>query len=239
MEAKLTKKQKKAAKFHKKNKETSNDEIKDIQNENETSFSKTKKKRSKSKTENKNVDTQEDLETQNLVEQEQEEESLGTEQNEQHASDSQQFRSPLKRRYLVFVGNLSFDSTKDELKQFFKATDPTDVRLITDKNTGKSRGFAFVELGSSEALQKALKYHGMKFNGRKINVEYTVGGGGNSETRKNKIQQKRKNLETEREEEASENKTSNTSKSKHGESVPGNNSFEISKHQRKRTRGVK
>lgn len=77
------------------------------------------------------------------------------------------------------------------------------VRLLTNKSTGqddpgKSKGFAFLEFTSPNALQHALKLHHSTLSGRKINVELSAGGGGNSAVRKAKIEKARVKLDAER-----------------------------------------
>ncbi|KAJ2451257.1 hypothetical protein EV183_003711 [Coemansia sp. RSA 2336] len=101
-------------------------------------------------------------------------------------------------RYIVFVGNIPFKTTADELKWFMKEANPVSVRLMTDKVTGKSRGFAFVELGTSADMKRALDYHHRLLGTKSINVELTAGGGGNSENRKSKLEVRRRDLEKER-----------------------------------------
>lgn len=76
---------------------------------------------------------------------------------------------------------------------------PNSIRLLTDKVTKKPRGIAFVEFSSSSNLELALAKHHTDFKGRRINVELTVGGGGNkSEDRKTKIKTKNEMLAEER-----------------------------------------
>lgn len=101
-------------------------------------------------------------------------------------------------RFIAFVGNLPFKATAEEVQEFFKAANPSSVRLMTDKQTGKSRGFAFVDFATSADLKHALKFHHMPLGTKKINVELTAGGGGNSEARKEKIKRRREELEKER-----------------------------------------
>ncbi|KAJ1731135.1 hypothetical protein LPJ61_002678 [Coemansia biformis] len=101
-------------------------------------------------------------------------------------------------RFITFVGNLPFKTTADELRTFLQAANPTSVRLMTNKETGKSRGFAFVEFGTSEDLRHGLKFHHCSLGGKKINVELTAGGGGNSEKRTQKIKRRREDLDKER-----------------------------------------
>ncbi|KAJ2501212.1 hypothetical protein GGH96_002133 [Coemansia sp. RSA 1972] len=104
-------------------------------------------------------------------------------------------------RFIVFVGNLPFKSTVEEVREFMKTANPTSVRLMTDKDTGKSRGFAFAEFGTAIDLKHALNFHHQWLGKKKINVELTAGGGGNSTTRKDKLDKRRKDLDKEREKE--------------------------------------
>jgi len=57
----------------------------------------------------------------------------------------------------VFVGNLNFNTTKDQLSSAFSsAGQVVSVHVGTDRETGRSRGFAFVEFSSDEEAQKAI-----------------------------------------------------------------------------------
>ena len=57
----------------------------------------------------------------------------------------------------LYVGNLSFSATADSVRTAFAALgEVTDVHLVTDRETGQSRGFAFVTMGSSDEAQKAI-----------------------------------------------------------------------------------
>ena len=72
----------------------------------------------------------------------------------------------------LFVGNLSFNSTEGDLLDLFKQAG-TVVRceLIVDKFTNKSRGFAFVEMGTQEETNKAVEmFNGQDFQGRALTV---------------------------------------------------------------------
>ncbi|GAA5927396.1 Nop6p [Sporobolomyces koalae] len=112
-----------------------------------------------------------------------------------------------KPRLIVFVGNLPYKVTVQDLEKHFKACGETpQVRLLTPKpspdSTSKapaSKGCAFVQFTTSQALQAALRLHHSMLDNRKINVELTAGGGGNSEARKAKILIQREKLEKERE----------------------------------------
>lgn len=72
----------------------------------------------------------------------------------------------------LFVGGLSWDTTEDSLRAFFsQAGTVASAQIITDKFTGKSRGFGFVEMGSDEEAQKAIQeLNGKPLDGRTIVV---------------------------------------------------------------------
>jgi len=83
----------------------------------------------------------------------------------------------------LYVGNLSFNSTADSLRQAFAAFgEVTDVHLVSDRETGRSRGFGFVTMGSSDAAKKAIsEMNGALLDGRALKVneaEERQGGGG-------------------------------------------------------------
>jgi nucleolar protein 6 len=99
-----------------------------------------------------------------------------------------------QKKYLLFVGNLSYKTTKEDMERHFQAESGVAcqaVRLQTDKATKKPKGFAFCEFASHLDLEQALALHHTELLGRKINVELTAGGGGSkSEKRKLKIREK-------------------------------------------------
>lgn len=86
----------------------------------------------------------------------------------------------------LYVGNLSFDTTEVDLQDAFaEAGTVTEVALMQDKFTGKSRGFAFVTMSTPEEAQKAISiFHGKTVQGRALTVnearprEERGGGGG-------------------------------------------------------------
>jgi RNA recognition motif-containing protein len=72
----------------------------------------------------------------------------------------------------LYIGNLSFDSTENDLRDLFAAFwAVTEVNLITDRATGRSRGFAFVTMATEEAAKAAIAGAADKdLHGRKISV---------------------------------------------------------------------
>lgn len=72
----------------------------------------------------------------------------------------------------LFVGNLEYTVTSDELREAFsQAGTVVDAVVITDKMSGRSRGFGFVEMSSEEEAKAAVeKVNGTELKGRKINV---------------------------------------------------------------------
>ena len=87
----------------------------------------------------------------------------------------------------IFVGNLSFNTNEDELRTLFEPFGQVDrISIMTDRDTGRSRGFGFVEMASNEDGEKAITaLNGSQVGGRTINVnearpktERTGGGGG-------------------------------------------------------------
>ena len=72
----------------------------------------------------------------------------------------------------IFVGNLSFNTSEDELRQIFEAYGQVErVSILTDRETGRSRGFGFVEMTNPEEGEKAITgLNGSQFGGRTINV---------------------------------------------------------------------
>ena len=72
----------------------------------------------------------------------------------------------------LFVGNLSFQTTDSELQALFEPFgEITRVQIMTDRDTGRSRGFGFVEMTSDEAAAKAIEaLNGKELGGRALNV---------------------------------------------------------------------
>lgn len=86
----------------------------------------------------------------------------------------------------LYVGNLPFSATEQHLTDAFSSCGDVDsVKIITDRDSGRSKGFAFVEMASDSAAQSAItKYNGADFEGRKLTVNEAKpmapreGGGG-------------------------------------------------------------
>jgi RNA recognition motif-containing protein len=72
----------------------------------------------------------------------------------------------------IFVGNLSFNATEDEIRQLFETYGAVDkVNVITDRDTGRARGFGFVEMPDSTAAKAAIAgLQGKDLGGRTLNV---------------------------------------------------------------------
>lgn len=118
------------------------------------------------------------------------------------------------------IGNLKYSTTRDAILVHFSSCGtvhlgldthaiahtlasgpPPTVRLPTPKAThqpSKSKGYAFLEFTDKKALQNALRLHHSELEGREINVELTAGGGGKSEHRVKKLQERNKGLHEQR-----------------------------------------
>jgi RNA recognition motif-containing protein len=72
----------------------------------------------------------------------------------------------------IFVGNLDFSATEESIRALFEPYGPVDkVDVITDRDTGRSRGFAFVEMPDTDAAERAIAgLNGTNFGGRTLNV---------------------------------------------------------------------
>ena len=72
----------------------------------------------------------------------------------------------------IFVGNLDFAATDSSVRAIFEEYGTVDrVNLVTDRDTGRSRGFAFVEMSNTEEADRAIaSLNGAEFGGRALNV---------------------------------------------------------------------
>jgi RNA recognition motif-containing protein len=83
----------------------------------------------------------------------------------------------------IFVGNLDFASSEASVRSLFEEYGAVDrVHLVTDRDTGRSRGFAFVEMSDDSAANRAIEaLNGAQIGGRALNVNEarpkTEGGG--------------------------------------------------------------
>lgn len=100
----------------------------------------------------------------------------------------------------LFVGNLPFDTTSDQLSELFgQAGVCQSADVVTDRATGRSRGFGFVEMGSDDEARSAItQFNGYELLGRRLNVDEAheraaggardafqyAGGGGGGERRR-------------------------------------------------------
>ena len=82
----------------------------------------------------------------------------------------------------IFVGNLSFDTTSADLEALFAGVGSCEsATVVTDRATGRSRGFGFVEMSSADAQKAISTLNGRELHGRTLNVsearERSSGGG--------------------------------------------------------------
>jgi RNA recognition motif-containing protein len=85
----------------------------------------------------------------------------------------------------LFVGNLSYQTTEEDLRQFFSGAGAVaSVSVVTERETGRSKGFAFVEMANEADAQKAIsQLNGQNLGGRTVRVDMAQprenrGGGG-------------------------------------------------------------
>jgi len=72
----------------------------------------------------------------------------------------------------LYVGNLSYSTTEESLRSYFSTFGTvTSARVVTDRDSGQSKGFGFVEMSSDEEASKAInEANGVDFEGRQIRV---------------------------------------------------------------------
>lgn len=83
----------------------------------------------------------------------------------------------------LYVGNLSFDATEDSVRALFEQHGTVEsAKLIADRDTGRPRGFGFVEMSNSDASKAMQALNGKEFQGRALRVneaqDANRGGGG-------------------------------------------------------------
>jgi len=73
----------------------------------------------------------------------------------------------------LFVGGISWDTTEDGLKEFFEQVGPvTEVKIITDKFSGRSKGFGFVTMEKEDDAKKAItELNGKELDGRNLTID--------------------------------------------------------------------
>lgn len=71
----------------------------------------------------------------------------------------------------IYVGNISFDTTEEELKnEFLEYGDIDEVKIIIDHQTNRSKGFGFITFATTEAMEASLAKNGEEVQGRKLRV---------------------------------------------------------------------
>ena len=84
----------------------------------------------------------------------------------------------------LFVGNLPFSATEDSVREVFEKIGPVEkIALITDRETGRPRGFGFVEMAQADASRAMQQLNGQDFGGRALKIDEAQardrsGGGG-------------------------------------------------------------
>jgi len=71
----------------------------------------------------------------------------------------------------IYVGNLSYQTTEGDLTNLFEQVGQVNsVNVVTDRDTGRSKGFAFVEMGTEDADKAITQFNGTEVNGRALTV---------------------------------------------------------------------
>lgn len=71
----------------------------------------------------------------------------------------------------LYVGNLAYNISDDQLRDLFaRFGTPDSARVITDRDSGRSKGFGFVEFSNDEQAKQALSLNGTEFGGRSLTV---------------------------------------------------------------------
>jgi len=71
----------------------------------------------------------------------------------------------------IYVGNLSYQTTENDLTALFEQAGQVDsANIITDRDTGRSKGFGFVEMGNEDAEKAIAQFNGTEVNGRALTV---------------------------------------------------------------------
>jgi len=80
----------------------------------------------------------------------------------------------------LFIGGLAFSTSDERLREVFAAAGAVEsAAVVTDRDTGRSRGFGFVEMSTAEGATEAVKqFHGQAVDGRTLKVELSTSTGG-------------------------------------------------------------
>ena len=71
----------------------------------------------------------------------------------------------------IYVGNLSYQTTENDISNLFgQVGEVESANIITDRDTGRSKGFGFVEMGNEDADKAIAQFNGTELNGRSITV---------------------------------------------------------------------
>ena len=122
--------------------------------------------------------------------------NIGGKTDDLAATSTETTTKKKKRRYLLFVGNMPLTTSQEDIVSHFekRGVRIKDFRLLSHKDTGKSKGCGFMELFGIKGMQNAIKFHRTRMEGKHINVEVTCGGGGKTAARKAKITKKNRTL---------------------------------------------
>ncbi len=96
----------------------------------------------------------------------------------------------------IYVGNLHYEISEDQLKEIFEEYgEVTSTKIINDRETGRSKGFGFVEMENEDEANKAIsELNDAELKGRNMRVnqarERTGGGGGGGRDRRNNFRQR-------------------------------------------------
>jgi RNA recognition motif-containing protein len=79
----------------------------------------------------------------------------------------------------LFIGGLAFATSTERLREVFAAAGQVEsAAVVTDRDTGRSRGFGFVEMATAEEAEHAItQFNGKDLDGRQLRVEKASGGG--------------------------------------------------------------
>ena len=71
----------------------------------------------------------------------------------------------------IYVGNLPYSTSEDDLKEFFgECGEVEDVKIIMDRETGRSKGFGFVTFDSNDAVTASLEKNNTELDGRSLRI---------------------------------------------------------------------